>query len=318
MYQAKCANVLCSRVLRGRTELIGKSHSRTGLCYPCAKCVQTSALPHGGFISSHAVRATAYKALTRLRPTASEKAAAVRYARGSRYPMGNWDDRPAYRVSPLKYGRANIRLPHLLVGRRTPPSAVTIASAFVQYILAGEVMETGSIYNKFLAGGTFMGRRGLCVPKGRKDEVLTGDARYSKWMLGYKDFSIVGTHALRSAKLLGMDKADRELKAFIVVTYRQGLEAGTYRPPISCPIGTMPGGFLGDHPHDHQFAPQAKVPRKYFKSIRRSSGMIKREWPEGLDTPIDERPAKVVPPSVLKLPTYTPTTDATDWLFNPA
>ena len=308
--QVQCANALCQRPLTSRHEITTRLHSRSNLCSNCWTCVRSTAVPLAGFIPSIAVNSVVRQVLKHINPSAEEISTALRYARGSRYRGGPWHNRPTYRIAPLKYARAATRLPHLLVGRRTAPSALCITSALVQCVLAGEILGTGELYNRFLAGGTFFGRRGLCVPAGRKAEVLTGDAGYSKWTLGYQDLSILGTHAFKSAAKLGMDRQESNLRAFIVVAYMNGLRAGDYHPPVAVPWYSMATNFLGDHPHDHQFARKADVPRKYRKAIRRSSGLVNKAWPMGIDPRshlIPQVKPEVRPAPQLKLDT--------DWIF---
>ena len=306
----QCANALCTNQVRGNIEHRGKNHSRTGLCHSCWSVVRSTGVPIAGFIPSTAVNSVAQQLLRKVNPTREEVGNAVRFARGTRHRTGDWDDRPAYRMAPIKYGRANVRLPHLLVGRRRSPSPQSLAAAFVQYTLAGEIIGTGELYNRFLAGGTFFSRRGLCVPPGKKHEVLKGDCAYSKWTLGYRDLSILGTHALKAAGRLGIDKQDSDLRAFVVVAYMRGLRAGAFNPPVSVPLYSMPTNYLGDHPHDHQYGPMANVPRRYRKAIRRSSGLVNKAWPSGIDPQshlIPQVKPEVRPAPQLKL--------NTDWIF---
>lgn len=114
------------------------------------------------------------------------------------------------------------------------------------YVLAREFLGTGHRYNVYLVGGTYMGRQGLCVPPGRKAEVLTGDVRYSKYRLSYADFAIIGTATLKAAEKIGLHRSDRDLTALIVTSYGRLLAPGDVHPPVSVPIRSMRTDMLGE------------------------------------------------------------------------
>ncbi|GAA6159719.1 hypothetical protein NBRC116589_18930 [Ruegeria sp. HU-ET01832] len=190
-----------------------------------------------------------------------------------------------------------------------------IGRAFVHYTLAREFLDTGHRYNVFLAGGTFMGRQGLCVPPGQKDAVSTSDVRYSKYRLSYADFAIVGTHALRAAEKLGLRRSDRDLTASIVTAYVRLLASGDAHPPVSVPLRSMRTDFLGDSLFDHVLPRSSAIPLRYHKAIRRSSGLISGEWPEGIDPVSDLTPRPSPLPksnAVLKAPRMPDPS----WLFD--
>lgn len=304
-----CASATCDNPLPAY-EFRQRLPGRWGLCSRCRSVVQNCGVPLGGYIPGGAINTVARSVLRHIKPTQSDIAKALKFARGTRHRVGDWADRPAYRMAPLRYGRARERLPHLLVGRRHEPNASVIVRSFVHYTLAREFVGTGHKYNLFLAGGTFMGRSGLCVPPGRKDEVLTGDVRYSKYRLSYADFAIVGTHALRSAERLGLHRTDRDLTAFITTAYGRLLASGDAHPPVSVPIRSMRTDYLGDNLFDHVLPRSPKIPLRYHKAIRRSSGLIAGEWPVGLDPVSDLTPRPATPP----VPPAPPT-PPTDWLF---
>ncbi|UWR03265.1 hypothetical protein K3740_00695 [Ruegeria conchae] len=204
---------------------------------------------------------------------------------------------------------------HLLVGRRYEPNASVIVRAFVHYTLAREFVGTGHRYNVYLAGSTFMGRQGLCVPPGRKEAVLTGDVRYSKYRLSYADFAIVGTHALRAAERLGLHRTDRDLTAFVVAAYGRLLASGDAHPPVSVPLRSMRTDFLGDSLFDHVLPRSSEIPSRYHKVIRRSSGLIAGHWPEGIDPAATASVPDLLPKPTTPTQPAPPPMPSTDWLF---
>lgn len=308
-----CASATCYNPLPAY-EFRQRLPQRWGLCSRCQSVVKNRGVPLGGYIAGGTINTVARSVLKHIQPTPSEIAEAVKYARGTRHRIGDWDDRPTYRMAALRHGRARERLQHLLVGRRYEPNASVIVRSFVHHTFAQEFIGTGHRYNVYLAGGTFMGRQGLCVPPGRKDEVLTGDVRYSKYRLSYADTAIIGTHALRAAERLGLRRSDRDLGAFIVTSYGRLLASGDAHPPVSVTIRSMRTDFLGDSLFDHVLPRSSAIPFRYHKAIRRSSGLISGEWPEGLDPVSDLTPRSSPPPkpnAVLKAPSMPDPS----WLF---
>lgn len=186
-----CASPICDQ-LAASFEGHTSKWLRFNLCARCWTATTKHTVPAAGFISGTDLKQISKLVLNHVKPTRAEQAEAVRFARGSMYPSGNWDDRPCYRMAVLKYGKADRRKHHLLVGRRRAPSVKQIVAAYVHYVLGREVMETGHRYNVFLAGGTFYVRRGVCVPPGRKHEVLLGDSRSAIFRLNYGDFAVLG------------------------------------------------------------------------------------------------------------------------------
>ncbi len=310
-----CASATCSNPLP-TYEYTERLPTRWGLCSRCRAVVQNRGVPLSGYLPGGAINAVARSVLKHVKPTLSEIAEAVRFARGTRHRVGDWDSRPTYRMAVLRHGKARERLQHLLVGRRHEPNASAIVRAFVHYTLAREFVGTGHRYNVYLAGGTYLGRQGLCVPHGRKDDVLTGDVRYSKYRLSYADFAIVGTHTLKAAEKLGLRRSDRDLAAFIVTAYGRLLASGDAPPPVSVPIRSMRTDFLGDSLFDHVLPRSPAIPPRYHKSIRRSSGLIKGKWPEGID-PADTASASDLTPRPSPPPKpEPPPMPSTDWLFD--
>ena len=277
-----CANPLCNEP-QAPCELQSKPSNQYGLCSVCRAIVARKGLPITGFIPSPALTLVARKALNKFQPTKSEIGEAVRFARGTRHRSGNWDNRPVYSLMKLKYGRAKDKLPNLLLGRRYVPNEVSITRSVVHVILAREFIGTGHVYNRFLAGGTYMGRQGLAVPKGKKLDVLLGDSRSCKWTLTPSNIRLVGTHVLKAGIRLGFDFSDHDLSAFCCVAYQRALEAGDAMPPVAVPKFSMRTNYLGDHPFDHVYAPKARVPARYRGKIRRASGLIDGVWPEGIE-----------------------------------
>ncbi len=312
--QGVCASATCDNPLSAY-EIRQRLPQRWGLCSRCQSVVKNRGVPLGGYIAGGAINTVARSIFKHIKPTPSEIAGAVRFARGARHRVGEWDDRPTYRMAPLKYGRARARLPHLLVGRRYEPNPSVIVRAFVHYTLAREFLDTGHRYNVFLAGGTFMGRQGLCVPPGQKDEVLTGDVRYSKYRLNYADFTIIGTHTLKAAEKLGLRRTDKDLSAFIITTYGRLLASGDAHPPVSVPLRSMRTDFLGDSLFDHVLPRSSAVPFRYHKAIRRSSGLISGEWPEGLD-PVSDLTARPSPLPKSNAVLKAPRMPDPSWLFD--
>lgn len=310
-----CASTTCTNPLPAY-EYTQRPPQRWGLCSRCRAVVQNRGVPLGGYIPGGAINAVARSVLKRVKPTPLEIAEAVRFARGTRHRVGDWGDRPTYRMSVLRYGRARERLQHLLVGRRYEPNASVIVRAFTHYVLAREFLDTGHRCNVFLTGGTFMGRQGLCVPPGRKAEVLTGDVRYSKYRLSYADFAIIGTHTLKAAEKLGLRRSDRDLAAFIVTAYGRLLASGDAPPPISVPIRSMRTDFLGDSLFDHVLPRSPAIPPRYHKAIRRSSGLIKGKWPEGLDPAATASASDLTPRPAPPPKPIAPPMPSTDWLFD--
>lgn len=309
-----CASVTCTNPLPA-FEYTERLPLRWGLCSRCRSVVQNRGVPLGGFVSGHSINAVARSVFKHIKPTPSEVAEAVRLTRGTRHCVGDWDHRPTYRMAALRHGKARDRLQHLLIGRRHEPNASAIVRAFTHYVLAREFLGTGHRYNVYLVGGTYMGRQGLCVPPGRKTEVLTGDVRYSKYRLSYADFAIIGTHTIKAAEKLGLHRSDRDLTAFIVTAYGRLLESGDAHPPVSVPVRSMRTDMLGDSLFDHVLPRSPAIPLRYHKVIRRSSGLIKGEWPDGLD-PVSDLTPRLTPPAkpneVLKAP---PMPDPS-WLFD--
>ncbi len=309
-----CASATCDNPLPAY-EFTQRLPQRWGLCSRCQSVVRNRGVPLGGYIAGGAVNAVARSVLKHIKPAPHEIAEAVKFARGTRHRVGDWADRPTYRMAALRHGRARERLQHLLVGRRHEPNASVIVRSFVHYVLASEFLGTGHRYNAFLTGGTYMGRQGLCVPPGRKAEVLTGDVRYSKYRLCYADFAIVGTHALRAAEKLGLRRSDRDLTAFIVTTYGRLLASGDAHPPVSVPLRSMRTDFLGDSLFDHVLPRSPAVPVRYHKVIRRSSGLIAGRWPEGIDPVSDLTPQPSPPAKPNAVPNAPPMPDPS-WLFD--
>jgi len=55
------------------------------------------------------------------------------------------------------------------------------------------------------------------------------------------------------------------------------------------PYGTFQTRATGDQPLDHLFSKTSPVPRQYIHATRRASGLINKQWPEGIDLSWEER-----------------------------
>lgn len=268
-------------------------------------------IPRGGYIPGPALSKIATKILKRERVQQTDKAEAERYARGPEYPRGPWDDRPPYRMAVLKYRHRRARLHQILLGRRKAPSALSITKAVVHHVLVTEAMHLGPRYGVFCAGATFFGRRGMCVPKGRKDDIPLGDTGYSKWTLSFNDLAMLGGHAIRAAAKMGLKLKDRDLREFILKEYLLGVEEGVYDPPVSVPHLSMATKMLGDSVFAHKLSHKSpEVPPQYRGKIRQANGHIAGEWPVGIE------PAKPKPEPPKPEPKKPMAMPSTDWLFN--
>ncbi|MEP4247674.1 hypothetical protein [Tateyamaria sp.] len=102
----------------------------------------------------------------------------------------------------------------------------------------------------------------------------------------------------------------------IVSTYAAGVEAGHCRRPVVLPFGTFPTTAAGDHSLDHRFSKTSPVPPHLKGAIRRSSGLIKGDWLEGIDLSWEEHEHIRRQPK--PNPYLTKTTDSTPdvgWIF---
>lgn len=270
-----CANPGCAR-------RVPKS-SKIGLCGGCEKHWRRWGVPTGGYIASLDLLNIANQLMREVSPAQSEIAAALRIMRGTRYREGPWEERPPYRLQPLLHGRFNVRLPHLLVGRRKVPTMRGLGMALAHYHLADQVSGTRGSYSQYLAGATFYCRRYVAAPKGA--DVLTGGAKSAAYRLHTTDFSTIGREVLKAGKALGIDPKSRWAADRITSLYFEGLAAGRYHPVVVLPHGSFPTTAPGDHPLDHRLPTDPAIPPEHRNAIRRASGRIGTQYPVGLDLP---------------------------------
>ncbi len=309
-----CSNLACSAAI-APSDL--KARRETGLCWLCRRRWQMKGIPTGGYIPSDALRAIAKQTLTQINPTKDELRNAVRLARGVRHREGSWGDRPIYSYNMLMARpriAASRRLPHMLVGRRKPPDAVSITVAAIHYHLAVNHLGVGTRYARWLCGASFMLRRNLIRPTGDTGSLKGREVRRN-YRLEHSDFEVIGTHVLKTAKALGVT---REVGQTATVIYLQGVEDGTFHRSVIVPRNSQPTQGPGDHPFDHYLPDHVPWSPQHGHGLRRASGKINGQWPEGVDAPADERtPNRLHRAAVRawKAPTYTPQPSATDWLF---
>lgn len=241
-------------------------------------------------------------------------------ARGVRHRQGAWAERPSYSYNLLMARPrmiASRRLPHLLVGRRKAPDEVSIMVAIIHYHLATNHLGVGRRYARWLCGTSFMLRRNLIRPIGHTGSLRGSEVRRN-YRLEHSDFEVIGSHIIKTAKALGVT---RHVGQDATVIYLQGVHNGAYQRSVIVPRNSQPTTAPGDHPLDHFLPDRVPWSRQHGHGLRRSSGLIKSRWPEGLDVPADERTASRLNQIIFnanKTRTYTPQPNATDWLFKEA
>lgn len=159
-----------------------------------------------------------------------------------------------------------------------------------------------------------MARRNLIRPTGHSGS-LKGRQVRRNYRLEHGDLEIIGNHILKTAKSLGLT---REVGQGATVRYLQGVAEGTYQRSVIVPRNSQPTTGPGDHPFDHYLPDHVRWSPSHGHGLRRASGKIDGRWPEGLDTPLDERkPNRLnqIRYNATKAPTYTPKLSDTDWLF---
>jgi len=274
-------------------------------------------IPTGGYIPSDALRAISRQTLRRLATTGDQTRAAVIQARGVRHRQGQWAERPIYSYNLLiarPRHAASRRLPHLLVGRRKPPDALSVMVAAHHYHIAVNHLGVGRRYARWLCGVSFMARRNLIRPAGQTGSLRGQDVRRN-YRLEHSDLEVIGSHALKIAKALGVT---RQVGQEATVMYLQGVEDGTYPRSVIVPRNSQPTTGPGDHPLDHYLPDRVPWSPQHGHGLRRASGKIKSQWPDSLDLPADERTANRLSQIAFdasKAPTYTPQPSATEWIF---
>lgn len=298
-----CQNPACRRM----------ASSQTNLCRQCAWRWLRRGVPAGGFISSLDLRKIGRRFMVETAPSNGDVTAALRIMRGTRYRQGPWEERPAYRVQPLLKGRWNVRLPHLLVGRRRCPSLRGLEMAIAHYHLARSTLGAGSAYASYLAGATWYCRKVVAAPD--LSEVLKGGAKSSAYLLHVADFGAIGRTALKAGEVLGLPRNARWVGERLTALYLDAQEQGHCRPPVVVPFGALPTRAAGDNALDHFLPVYRGIPREHQNSFRRATGLIKGEYPVGLDLGWEEREAarreQANPYSVAVATQDVPT----DWIF---
>lgn len=309
-----CSNQACSAAIP-RSDL--KARRQTCLCWLCRKRWQMNGIPTGGYIPSDALRAISRQTLHLVAPTKDAIRDAVVKARGVRHRRGIWEERPVYSYNLLlarPRHAASRRLPHMLVGRRKPPDVLSVMVAALHHHFAVNHLGVGPRYARWLCGVSFMARRNLIRPRGNTGSLMGKEVRRN-YRLEHSDFEVIGSHVLKIAEALGVT---REVGQDAMVMYLQGVEAGTYHRSVIVPRNSQPTTGPGDHPLDHYLPDRVPWFPQHGHGLRRASGNINGQWPEGLDIPADERTANNLNQIAFdanKLSTYAPQPSATDWIF---
>lgn len=308
-----CANQSCTgTVSESRAHRVG----RTGLCRRCRNHWINRGLPLGGFLPTGAMRAVARELLADIKPTEGELRDALRVARGTRHREGDWGQRPLYSYG-LLLTRPKVhylrRLPHLLVGRRKPPDALSIMAALCQYHVAINHLGVGPRYARYLLGASYMLRRSLCRPTGELG-TFNGRPTRSNYRICSSEFVFIGTHLLNhAAPLLSFD---RRRGQDATVRYLKGVETGEFHRSVIVTFASQPTTGPGDSPLDHFVEDRPHWCPQHGHALRRASGLVHGEWPEGLDVPLIERtPSRL---NQLRFDAMKPAiaqTPDTGWLF---
>ena len=311
-YRRPCAQAWCPQ----------STNRVDGLCGVCFRRYHALRLPVAGHISSLDLRDIANVLMKEQGFTYSDQQAALRAIRGPRYPVGHWDDRPAYRLTPLLHSKGKLaRLPHLLVGRRRNPSTGSLMMALVHYHLCDRVMGIEGSYRWFLTGATYFQRRGVSAPKGA--EVLTGGAGHTGYLLHTADHVYIGMEVLKACSKLGINPKSRELSDRITQLYHEGLVAGIYHRQLLCSPWARRTRAMGDHPLS-TFIQFTHSP--HFGKIRLPTGYLQgpdKRYPHDIDDTPDDRAELLQRHKVhlaskaasFKVKT-TPIQPSTDWLFS--
>lgn len=301
-----CANQACPNDARSRWG--------TTLCKSCFKSWMDRQLPTGGYIPSGALRVITKDLREYIKPTRAEIKEAIKYARGERYREGDWRQRPVYSynaVATRPWLPVKRRLPHILVGRRKPPDAITVLAAFAHYWIAKHHLDAFEGYAKYLAGSSFIQRRKLIRPVGEIGS-FDGKETKSNYWLRTGDLTVIGTHSLKAAKMLGCTE---DHGRWVTIRYLRGVEAGEFPRPCLVPPGVMRTTGAGDHPFDHVLSCPLPHAPEWQRGLRRHTGFIRGRYPTNLDIPIRERPNLNQLRFDAQLVKRMPPPD-TDWLFD--
>lgn len=310
-----CTNPICSGHL-------DRNSNTTGLCYPCRGALYSDAVPTCGYIPSAALGILGRNLLQTLSPTPQDTTAALRMLRGSRHPVGKWDDRPIYSAPVVHSYKPRVplsrRMPEILVGRRCVPTVGNLLGAYIHFILAQHVIGLPPYPSHFLAAATFYQRKDLQRPTGQRKE-HRGRVVRNSYRLTYPEFVSVGRLVIKAAGLLGVH---RGLNAKIVTGYLEGVESGLFHPPVIVPATAQRTLASGDHPLDHKLDLTIDHAPQYRRMTRRASGLmhLTGEWPALLNRSIHEvqrdlKDQRDAAADIFKIRT---TTDmpSTDWLFD--
>jgi hypothetical protein len=132
------------------------------------------------------------------------------------------------------------------------------------------------------------------------------------------DFSAIGRECLKAGEVLGINSKSRSVSDRITSIYLEGLQSGRYRPAIVLPYGCFPTAAPGDHPLDHRFSKASHVAPQYRDQIRRASGLIAGEWPDGIDLSWEEQEEQRRRPKPNPFAIHTiATAPDVSWVFNP-
>lgn len=308
----QCANPRCSNPVSA-AERRRIAANKTSLCTSCSMFMEHKGLPVAGFVPSDTLAEVSRNYLRSLWLSKTDLAVAERYARGPRYRRGVWSERPPYNLYKLNKGRAKERLPELILGREAAPTAMAIVKSFAHYRLALDILGTGHRYGLFLAGSTFLGRQGTHWPQTRKGEVRLGSGVYSHkspvYLFKPRDLLIVGTHALRSAERLGLNRDDTAQAADILRLFHEVTADGSHQPMVHFPRYAMRTKRAGDHPLTHWIGPKADVPKQYLMKYRRANGKIGGVWPVGIEPGGTTRQANEETKPTVTVP------NTKEWLF---
>lgn len=323
-YHHPCLNPACPNPALTTTNNL----QQHGLCRECLNTWARRNLPVGGYMSTTDCAAIGEQLLETMDPQWLSQRDALRILRGPRYyNEDHWSERPLFSLHRLmNRSRSSLRQPHILVGRKTPPTIRNLMASWVHFHLAKGVMGAGRKYCYYLAGATFFGTRGLYRPLGQFNTVYDprlGESRRvrSTYHLTHNDFTGLGLLVLKSAKRLTQrDPEDPEVHAKILKFYFEGLAAGTYHDRVIVHPGSKWTIAAGDHvlchytPRDTWWSPE------YADKVRRPGGTIAKEWPEGLDLDVHDKQALRKQAQLSKgtlkfVPEESLETDP-DWIFN--
>lgn len=244
------------------------------LCQSCEARWTKGQIPYAGFLASDTALKVAREIIKQASPTASEIGEAERYVRGPLYPRGDWEDRPAFRMTPLKHGSAARRREQLLIGRRFNPRLPSIIAGLVQKIILEDLEGVGhDPYTRPIVGMQYLGQRGMVCPKGKSPDL--GPATHKVYRLSNKDFSLLGTVVLKAAAKAGFRHDDPRLRLQIVQTYAKGLAEERYKPVLFPPAGSIRTAMPNDHPFRlYHAGTRHWVPRECHGKASSSTGTV--------------------------------------------